>query len=548
MSGRKSTSGRFPVSRREFLLAASAAAASWGAYQLPRYRENVPGSLVGANHKAGHILRTKFDRTPDIEIQAGTVIVGGGVSGLSAAWWLQRNGDEQFELLELDRKVGGNSQSGQNRVSTYPWGAHYVPVPGPDAAHVRELFEDLGVIEGYSADGLPIFNEYYICGAPKERLSVFGRWQTGMIPKIGIRSEEARQFDEFDEFIAVQSERLGADGLPAFTIPLDLSSRDPEILEWDKISMAEFLASRGWNAKPLLWYVNYCCRDDFGSELEGTSAWAGIHYFASRAGRAANAEDDAVLTWPEGNGWLVNQLKLKLKAHIRTQQLVFHIENTTSGAIVDSIDTQTMRITRRHAKAVIFSGPQFVAKHLIPELNPERAESFEYSPWVVANLTTSRLPHETGAPLCWDNVSYASDSLGYINSGHQKLDSAPKETVLTYYWPLTKKSPAEERKSLHKADYSFWQKKILDDFFHMHPQMRGKVKNLDLWFWGHGMIVPRPGMLWSGERQEAQKSVGQIHFAHSDLSGLSLFEEAQYQGVRAARACLDVSSSRGSRS
>jgi hypothetical protein len=32
--------------------------------------------------------------------------------------------------------------------------------------------------------------------------------------------------------------------------------------------------------------------------------------------------------------------------------------------------------------------------------------------------------------------------------------------------------------------------------------------------------------------------VGDVHFAHSDLSGLPLFEEAQWHGIRAAEEIL----------
>ena len=40
---------------------------------------------------------------------------------------------------------------------------------------------------------------------------------------------------------------------------------------------------RGFTAEPLRWYADYCCRDDYGASSEQVSAWAGIHYFASRA-------------------------------------------------------------------------------------------------------------------------------------------------------------------------------------------------------------------------------------------------------------------------
>jgi hypothetical protein len=52
------------------------------------------------------------------------------------------------------------------------------------------------------------------------------------------------------------------------------------------------------------------------------------------------------------------------------------------------------------------------------------------------------------------------------------------------------------------------------------------------------MISPRPKFLWGGEREKAMKPYRNIHFAHTDLSGVALFEEAFYHGLRAAREVL----------
>jgi len=48
-----------------------------------------------------------------------------------------------------------------------------------------------------------------------------------------------------------------------------------------------------------------------------------------------------------------------------------------------------------------------------------------------------------------------------------------------------------------------------------------------------------PGFVWGESRRRAADPHGAIRFAHSDMSGLSLFEEAQYHGVRAAEAIMD---------
>ena len=56
--------------------------------------------------------------------------------------------------------------------------------------------------------------------------------------------------------------------------------------------------------------------------------------------------------------------------------------------------------------------------------------------------------------------------------------------------------------------------------------------------WGHAMVRPVPGFLWSGAREAAARPVGSVHFAHADLGGINIFEEAQHHGVRAAEEVL----------
>ena len=52
------------------------------------------------------------------------------------------------------------------------------------------------------------------------------------------------------------------------------------------------------------------------------------------------------------------------------------------------------------------------------------------------------------------------------------------------------------------------------------------------------MVCPRPGFVWSEARQRLERMGDRIAFAHSDLSGYSVFEEANYRGVLAAERVL----------
>src|SRR4029453_2722271 len=106
----------------------------------------------------------------------------------------------------------------------------------------------------------------------------------------------------------------------AFTIPMELSRQDKDLLELDSVSIRDFLDASGLRSPALHWYVNYACRDDFGCTSGDVSAWAGIHYFSSR-----DTDQNSVLTWPEGNGWIVKRLRERLRNSIRPSALVFRV-------------------------------------------------------------------------------------------------------------------------------------------------------------------------------------------------------------------------------
>lgn len=465
------------------------------------------------------------------------------MAGLSAAWRLQKRGYEDFLLLDLEHEAGGNSRGGENEISAYPWGAHYVPIPTPESLWVRELFEELGVIEGYDAKGHPRYHELYLCSDPEERLLMHGHWQEGLVPERGITQQDRAQYDAFFREMEAFKGAIGADGKPAFAIPLDSSSRDPRYLEFDRLTMAQYMDEKGWTSEPLRWYVNYCCRDDYGCRMDEVSAWAGIHYFASRVGKAANAEPNAMLTWPEGNGWIVKQLVKKVQPRIRTDALVFNVENAPEDkVIVDYFDTRAHKTIRLVAKSAILAVPRFVAARIVKDFRqqpPSHLKAFGYAPWLVANICLNELPKGPGAPLSWENVSYHGPSLGYVVATHQQATQyPPKSTVITYYWPLSDRDPVDTRKKATERSFQDWSDLISADLDRMHPGIVSTIARMDIWLWGHAMVRPVPGFIWGGDREEALKPHGRLFFAHSDMSGISIFEEAQFHGVVAADGVL----------
>ena len=111
----------------------------------------------------------------------------------------------------------------------------------------------------------------------------------------------------------------------------------------------------------------------------------------------------------------------------------------------------------------------------------------------------------------------------------------------TFYWSLAEGSPAAMRAMLLEKDWGWWREAILNDLARAHPDIRDCVSRIDVMRMGHAMARPAPGFLGSEARRRFASGPGPVYYANSDLSGFSIFEEAQYRGVTAAdRALHDV--------
>ena len=329
------------------------------------------------------------------------------------------------------------------------------------------------------------------------------------------------------------------------------SSDDAEVVALDRLSMDEWMRGHGWTSARLRWLVDYGCRDDYGLTIEQTSAWAGLFYFASRVSQAGD-EAQSLITWPEGNGRLVAHLygaaQSKVRLGVAVAEIIPTGEDGRAGVDVVALAGDGRRALGFHAQQVVFAAPQFLSRHLIRpfrESAPPHVAEFEYGAWMVANLFLRDRPRQSYSsfPLAWDNVLYESPSLGYVVATHQRgFDRGP--TVFTYYYPLTDADPRAARTRLLATDWRGWADVALTDLARAHTDIRALVTRLDVMRWGHAMIRPRPGFIWGDARRAAARPYRAIHFAHSDLSGIALFEEAFDHGIRAAEEVLAANGKR----
>lgn len=552
------------MQRRDFLTAGTLAALGLaGCERAPRALE---GGFNGIAMDRGHALRDLLERgtlpEPAIVRRAHVVIAGGGVAGLAAARSLLLAGVDDFVLLELEDQAGGNSRGGSVVGVPCPLGAHYLPVPGDDAREVQDLLEELGLRQRVA--GRWQYDERHLCHSPQERLHWGGAWHEGLLPVDGVEDSTLAQYRRF----ARRVDELGS--AARFHMPTPRGWRQNQPLApthqaLDALVFDTWLDREGFDDVQLRWYLDYCCRDDYGAGSARISAWAGIHYFASRHGFHAPGEGGAgeregVLTWPEGNGWLTQRLAAPLQeaGQLRTGASVLRIAEGRRGVEVDVYVHASDSVERWQAARCIVALPVFVAARVVlpaPPLLAEAARRLAWAPWLVANIhIDAPLADRAGAAPAWDNVLYADPNpggLGYVDAGHQRLDlrsTLTGPTVLSYYqalgdWP-------EGRRQLADQPWTFWRDAILASLARPHPDLAGRATRMEITRYGHAMAIPVPGIQaflsqiglqrWSRKRHQLSNGervvplptpgTARLAFAHADWSGYSVFEEAFTRG------------------
>jgi hypothetical protein len=541
------------MERREFLKAGGAACAGLaaGAAALWPSSDGLAGTLARPGMRLGHALRAgrigtmghmgRMGKASRVPVKVSVLIVGGGVAGLAAAYYLSKAGLHDHLLLEMEEAIGGNAAWGESKVTRYPWGAHYLPIPSRESMHVRHMLHEFGMLlDGVDADA-PTYDERFMVHAPAERVFDGSLWHEGLFHEDGLTQSEQDERTRFGEVMAGYRGAYGADGRKAFAMPANFSSADPRYRQLDRLTMGEWLAENGFNGARLLWYVNYCCRDDFGTGIDTVSAWMGVHYFASRAGKGFHAEQGAYLTWPEGLGRLTAELALRSGGR-RERGFVYRLVDAPKGIRASAYFPESGEHGEIAAQKVIWAAPAHVARHAIgPDLlGDRRALQVESAPWVVANLALNDWPmYRPEAPFSWDNVIMGGQGIGYVVATHQDIVQATHgPTVLTCYDAWSQGGDfARNRSMLEQAGWAALAGRFLADLRLAHPDIDRLAARMDIRIWGHAMASPGRGFLSHPARGLARLD-GKLLFAHTDAAGYSVFEEASWLGMRAARKAM----------
>ncbi|MEL7145437.1 MAG: FAD-dependent oxidoreductase [Bacteroidota bacterium] len=470
-----------------------------------------------SDRAVGHLVfeSERFPEGKTFEVE--TLIVGGGVAGLSAAASLPH---DDFLLCELSDRLGGTSAAMQYNDLTLAQGAHYdLEYPSYYGVEVLQLLENVGVIYHQPWKQTWGFREREFIIPHESKNQCFDH---GII-----RSDVLEEGPEKQRFLSLMQGYSGKMTMPTRYI-------DPELRELNQMTFIEFLRQKGTVSRNFERGLDYHMLDDWGGTSKQVSALAGIHYFQCRP---YYREVNQLFSPPSGNDYFVKKLARSVPENqLLANHLVKRIDYVGDRWQAKVVNTVDRTINKIVAKNVVYAGQKHALKHVSPQFGELFADNV-YAPWLVMNFVLDKPLQDFGF---WQNEMIVDDIsfLGFINSASQH-DELQNKQVLTAYYCL----PPESRKYLagiEKQQNTIVRKTIEYLSAYFKTPMESKVEAVFLNAMGHAMPIPTPNYLFQNRNEETAPS-GFV-FAGVDHHRLPLLFEAIDSGIEAVKSLYPESS------
>jgi monoamine oxidase len=486
------------TSRRDFLKFVVAGSVSAGCpypHSL-RLAAPDPAAQVDGDHFAiCHEVRdgTEFPKPP-VSKRYDVIVIGGGVSGMSAAYFLR---DHNFLLLEKEPHFGGNAYREEYQGQGFATGSAF----DEEGTESYQLAKELGItlLPVDSWDPSIIRGEY-----------VEDTWHGGL-HHLPYPPSVRAAFKKFRATLLAMDPDKDAAHLDSFPITDVLKSYPPELTQW-------------WDAYgPSNW----------GAKTQDTAALCVVEDLHFNAGE----EKDVRVTLPGGNGALAHALATSLAAKHGDRMLgdatIVTVEPGHSEVNVTYFregETHTVA-----AKAVIMATPKFITARIvsgIPEAQAVAMRSFRYCPYPVVNMIFDK-PLYNRAYDTWCPGNAFTDFI-VADWVLQKNDKAykQKDNILTFYAPL---SESQRPLLLQEESCQTIAENILRDFRKLQPEFRGAEPiEIHLYRRGHPMYLPVPGN-FTKTIPLACQPMDRVFFANTDSVGpVSDISAAVVSGHRGA--------------
>lgn len=433
--------------------------------------------------------------------QVEVAIVGAGLSGLTAAYYLR---DLQPAVYEANDQPGGVCLTGSLAGMTYPAGSAYCYYPWNE--DWRRFYRELG-----------LEMDDYLIAAPASAMWLANRWlpECYRLPAVDAWPVPAADRQGFKNLIQDLARSLGEEEI--------LGRRSLPCPELDRYTLAAYLEEIRGLSPALTRLLAPYCRSCLGAGPETISAWAALYFLLSEFD-----PDSRLVAFPAGNAEITSALIRALPQAVRRQQTVVALRPVPAGVQLLIWSASAYRFYCLEAKKVILAAGKQVAARLLGDRWGWQAsdwQRFHYSSYVVAALAGS---FDLGAPGYENWIPGEPEFSDFI------LLPRPPEPgraqILVLYAPqpypagrralVTKTAPDQAASLLQALDRQF-------------PGVQGGVREVQLYRFGHAQILALPGFnTWL--RQEFALEHDPIYLAGADSEGLPCIEAAIVQGRQAA--------------
>jgi protoporphyrinogen/coproporphyrinogen III oxidase len=430
---------------------------------------------------------------PDTSRNVDIAIVGGGMAGLSAAYFLR---GKDWLLLEKEDHFGGNAYQEEFAGQLYSTAAAY-DFRGSDS---DQLAKEIGL------NLLPI-------DMPDPTLDngVYtpDTWGSGLL-QLPYSKATVASFKKFSDDIMKldpHKDMLELDSKPFTEIT---KAYAPEVTKW-------------WDAYGL---------SNWGAVTEETTAFIGV----SDAQYLIKGEDSTRVILPGGLGCISHKLVEVMKPKFGERML--------GGATVVSVvpDGNEVHVTYVQedkpiavtAKLVLMCSPKFISSRIVAGLPNDQKQAMRrmrYAPVPMINMIFDRQVYRKG----YDNWCPGNSFTDFIVADwtiRNQPGYKPKYEILTFYSTFR---DSERSLLLEEADCKEFAARVLKDFQKVLPEFNVDPIEIRLYRRGHAMMMAVPGQ-YTKNRMIASRPMDRIFFGNSDSGGP---ESLSMEAVRISHAAAE---------
>jgi protoporphyrinogen oxidase len=486
------------ASRREFLkfiVAGSVAAGCPVDLSLIAAPDGSNPEITGDHYEVCHQVRDghAFARPP-VSKRYDIVIVGGGASGLSAAYFLRAH---NFLVLEKEPQWGGNATLEEYQGQTFSTGSAF----DYKGTASEQLAREIGLAP------LPI-------NCPDPTI-VNGKW---------VADTWGAGLDELPYPTTVR------DSFKKFRTEMLALAADKNQTQFDGIPLTNYLKAYAPEVKQ--WWDCYG-PSNYGAEAIDTSTMVALDELKDLAGAA---EHDTRVTLPGGNAVFVSKLAETLQKD--------HAEQMITDATIVAVVPQKMEVHVTYiqggalrtvaAQYVVMATPKLITARLVTGLSDDQTDamkSFRYCPYAVINMIFDKpvynRAYDTWCPGSTFADMVVADWVSLKQPGYQE-----KRSILTLYTPI---SELDREKLLKVEGCRRISANALRDFHKLLPEFSADPIEIHFYRRGHGVFLSAPGV-YTNVIPAANRPLDRIVFANTDAVGP---ESLIYAAVEASQRAAE---------